>query len=133
MKTSKRIAIAGLSLAILGIIAWEAHFHGTTDPRDLQYIGWKIGIFPFDPDRALGTMILDTHRDKIVLGKTEDELKAQFVYVRAVSADDAHYKDCFKYFGHSAGGRLLTLRDTDWVVLMKNDHVAALTLAKGGC
>lgn len=105
-------------------------FHGPNDTKDLRYQGWRLGIFPFDLDQATSTMIADAHRDDLVIGKTKEELIRKFGYLTPLDQASQYIKYC--YFNSPYYGKLvLILRNSEWMVIMKNDRAEELVLVEG--
>jgi hypothetical protein len=53
------------------------------DPRNIHYILWKHGLNRnMNLDIAMAAFYLDTDRDRLIRGATEDQLKNRFGYVR---------------------------------------------------
>lgn len=74
------IILVGSLLAFVG--AWQAEYP-QGEAKNLRYILWKRGLFPMDLDRAAYTMIGDAERNKLVIGKTEEQLRKRFGYLLA--------------------------------------------------
>ncbi len=130
MRKLVRCFLMIVGVLVLSIGIWESIYHDA-DKKDLRYIGWKHGIYPLDPDNALETMVGDGHRDDLVLGKTEIELIKKFGYVTPLSqADDSYYGFCFRTSGRPSQPAL-RLRNSNWMVLMKNGRAEDLVLLKG--
>ena len=117
-----------LVAVVIGV--WWATYPGPDDPKGFIYIGWRLGLPTMDQDRALETMVGDIHRDDLVIGKTRDELINKFGYVTTIDRASGYVKYCYTNSPYS-GKQVLILRNSNWMVVMKNDRVADLVLAKG--
>jgi hypothetical protein len=117
-------------LIFLGVALWEALFHGPNDTKDLRYQGWRLGIYPFSLDQATSTMILDVHRDDLVIGKTRGELVKRFGYVISLDQASDYIKYCYSNSDYR-GKQVLFLRKSNWQVVMKNGRAEELVLVKG--
>ena len=76
-----RILILALAVAFLTVAAWMLTYPSAGDPKNLRYVFWKAGVYKLDPDVATETMIGDSARDRIVVGKSEVQLKDLFGYL----------------------------------------------------
>src|SRR5271169_6386793 len=93
-------AIILFAIVVFG--SWWATYPGPDDPKGFEYIGWRLGLPTLDPDRALGTMIGDVHRDGLVIGKTKGELVKRFGYVTTLEEASTYVKYCYfnsPYYG----------------------------------
>jgi hypothetical protein len=126
-----KILGAFILLAIIVFGGWWAKYPGD-DPKGLLYIGWRIGLPTLDPDRALGTMVGDTHKDALVIGKTKDELIRKFGYVTSLDDPSSQYvKFCYDHIDYYRGKQVLILRRSNWMVVMKDGRAVELVLVKG--
>jgi hypothetical protein len=118
-------------LAIVILVGWWALYPGPDDPKGFMYIGWRLGLPTIDQDRALGTMVGDVHRETLVIGKTKAELIKKFGYVTPISqTDDGYYGFCYRSSGRPSQPALM-LRNSNWMVLMKDGRAIDLVLLKG--
>jgi hypothetical protein len=129
MRKLVRILLMIVGVLILSVGVWELLYH-SADPKDLRYKGWKLGIYPMDPDSALETMVGDVHRDDLVIGKTEAELIKKFGYVTPMSQADEYNDYCYRTSGRPLQPALI-LRKSGWIVLMKDGRAEELVLFKG--
>ena len=105
-------------------------FHGPGEPKDLRYLGWKLGVYPQNVDEALDTMIADSHRDNLVLGKTKEQLIKRFGFVSSVSEADEYVNYCYDNSQYR-GKPVLFLRKSHWMVSLENGRANILVLVKG--
>ena len=75
--------ILALAVAFLTVAAWMLTYPSAGDPKNLRYVFWKAGVYKLDPDVVTETMIGDSDRDRIVVGKSEVQLKDLFGYLVA--------------------------------------------------
>ena len=125
-----RLILAGVSVVLLGLVFWQALYHGPDEPKDLRYQAWKLGLYSMDLDKATSTMVGDIYPDRLVMGRTEAELAKRFGYVTGVENASEYVRYCYfnsPYYGKEA----LILRHSNWMVLMKNGRVLRLILVKG--
>jgi hypothetical protein len=59
------------------------------DPKNIKYVLWKHGLYKMDLDLATEVMVGDPHRESLVIGKTEAQLKKRFGYL--LTPDEASF------------------------------------------
>lgn len=124
-----RWLVAAAVIVVVGIAGWQLVVVGADDPRDLRYQAWKLGLYPLKLDAALNIMINDSHRDALVVGKTNEELDRRFGSVSPVPGN-TYVKYCYENSPHR-GTSVLFIRNSNWMVLMKDRIADGLVLAKG--
>jgi hypothetical protein len=124
-KWIKRVAFAllfvtGGMLLTLGV--WVATYPDAGDPKNIRYVLWTHGLNKgMNLDDALGAMTGDVHRDKLVLGLSEAQLASRFGYVKQISKDQYCYAEYSGYRGGTTTGeKAIFLRDSAWMVILKN-------------
>jgi hypothetical protein len=85
-----RIAVIVLVFALVFLAGWLLMYPSSGDPKNIKYVLWKAGLYKMNPDVALATMIGDADRDKLVLGKTKEQLSNQFGFL-LLPADASPY------------------------------------------
>jgi hypothetical protein len=121
----KRLVLA-LCLVTLGALLtiglWIAAYPDAGDPKNIKYVLWTHGLNKsMNLDDALGAMTGDVHRDKYVLGLSEAQLAGRFGYVRQISVDRYCYAEYSGYRGGTTTGeKAIFLRDSAWMVILKN-------------
>jgi hypothetical protein len=113
---------------VLGL--WEATYPGIDDPKNIHYLLWKSGFASIDLDRALGTMTHDAHSESLVLGKSEDELRKRFGYLRSLDEASSYLRNCYQG-SYWNGQRVMFLRNSWYMVVFKNGKATDLVLVKG--
>jgi len=125
-----RIVVGTVLVLVLGLAFWQVLYHSPGDRKDLRYQAWKLGLYPMDLDEATSTMVGDIYPDRLVVGKTEEELIKKFGYVTTLENASEYVKYC--YFNSPYNGKqVLILRKSDWMVLMKDGRATDLILVKG--
>jgi len=71
----RRTLILALVLIFAFVLVWTLTYPSDNDPKNIKYVLWKNGLYPMNPDTAMGTMIGDAGRDKLVIGKTKNQLQ----------------------------------------------------------
>jgi hypothetical protein len=120
---------AALIVTVSGLAGWQFLIVGPGDPRDLRYEAWKLGVYPLRIDYAVGMMIEDPRRDSVVIGKTKEQLVSRFGFVSSTPGND-YVRYCYDNSPYR-GKSLLFIRNSNWMVLMKDGVANGLVLAKG--
>lgn len=140
----RRVVFALLFIAVGVVLVWLGAYPDEGDPRNIQYVLWKHGLNKnMDLDKALFAMVRDVSRERQVQGLTKDQLKARFGYVRTLAEVTPYYRACYfspGVFSQGDAGRAeiaaksedaFFLRDSPWMVVMKNGKAVDLVLCKG--
>ena len=125
-----RFIVDGILLVLLAVLGWESLYYGPYDHKDLRYQCWKLGLFPLKIDDALETMVVDPRRDTLVLGKTKEQLVREFGYVSSIGDSNSYMKYCYDNSPYPLGS-VLVIRNSNWMVVMKDGQAINLVLAKG--
>jgi len=70
-KSFARITTLVLTLSVFAVIGWTLTYPSESDPKNIKYVLWKIGLYRMNLDAAAGTMIGDGNSEKLVIGKTK--------------------------------------------------------------
>ena len=105
-------------------------YPSSSDPKNLTYVLWKAGIYRLDPDIATGTMIGDGGRDRMVVGKTRQQLRDRFGYLVKPSDASPYLRSCYENSGWKNGDALF-IRKSPWMVVFSGDIATNLILIKG--
>ena len=81
-------------------------------------------------DIATGTMIADASRNKLVVGKTEAELRSKFGYLVTLSDASQYLRSCYQSSPWK-DRKVLFIRRSPWMVLFDGDKATQLVLIKG--
>ena len=140
----RRVVLALFLLAVGVVLVWLGAYPDEGDPRNIHYVLWKHGLNKnMDLDNALFAMVRDVSRERQVQGLTKDQLKARFGYVRTLAEVTPYYRACYfspGVFTQKDADRAeiaaksedaFFLRDSPWMVLMKNGKAVDLVLCKG--
>jgi hypothetical protein len=122
------IAIGALTVAFLAL--WQAAYPSWADPKNPQYVAWKLGILPMNLDHVMETMVGDFRSTDLVIGKTQDELIKRFGYVTSLDEASRYYKFCYSTSDYK-GKQVLFLRRSNWMVVMQDGRAVGLVLMKG--
>jgi hypothetical protein len=146
----RRIAFAAFFTGVGAILSWLVFYTwlGTypddVDPRNIYYVLWKHGLNNnMNLDSPLAAMSRDVRPERRVEGLTKDQLKARFGYIRTLGEVTPYYQACYftpRAFtlGNVSRAEIATksedaffLRDSPWMVVMKNGKAVDLVLCKG--
>ncbi|MBB5057568.1 hypothetical protein HDF16_002274 [Granulicella aggregans] len=108
---------------------WHLIYPGYYDPKSIAYLGWKFHVLPMEPVRALNTMTHGPNSDRLVLGKSRQQLQQRFGFVRTVDQVSPYLRDYCA--AARPGADLLFLNSSDWMVVMQRDRAVELVLCKG--
>jgi len=115
-------------MIILAIGAWYLTYPGA-DPKSLKYVMWKAGLYKMDPDLAVSIMVGDNQRDKLVVGKTKEQLRNRFGELLPLSDVSQYYRDGYNLYW--AGKDVLFIRNSPWMIVFDHDRATNLILMKG--
>jgi hypothetical protein len=121
-----------LTLAILLSVAggWTLTYPSATDPKNIQYVLWKAGLWNLDIEQATTTMIADRARDRLVVGKTRMQLQARFGSLVEPISVSPYLRSCYRNSSW-AGRHVLFIAGSSWMVVFNGDRATALVLIKG--
>jgi hypothetical protein len=145
MKIWLRRAVIGCCLVGLGVllsygffIGWVKRYPLDYDPKNVEYVLWKHGLNQnMNLDHAVGGMTHDTWAVRLVEGKSKEELKSRFGFIRTLKEARPYDQLCFTNgsFGErgipAAGKEVVFLRDSDWMVILDREKAVDLVLCKG--
>jgi hypothetical protein len=114
--------------AALGI-GWSVTYP-PGDPKNLAYVMWKAGLVSIDLDRAADTMVGDSHRDELVVGKTKTQLEKKFGDLRSRDEVTSYLRECSQAPPWK-DRNVLFIRRSLWMVVFDHDMATQLVLMKG--
>lgn len=130
---TKSFARSGILILVFlsaTVLVWVLSYPSESDPKNIKYVLWKHGLYPMDPDRAVGTMIGDKGREKLVLGKRKTDLERRFGYLKAPADATPYMKGCYLESPWKEQD-VLVIRDVPWMVLFSGGRAVDLRLCKG--
>jgi hypothetical protein len=125
-----RILAVTLAVAVLAVGGWISTYPSSSDPKNLTYVLWRAGIYRLDPDIATGTTISDGGRDRLVVGKTKQQLRDRFGYLVKPSDASPYLRNCYENSSWKNGDALF-IRKSPWMVVFSGDIATNLILMKG--
>lgn len=144
----KRLGVAGALVALVvcavvgpriftqlwtrAVFAYSDWRYNPGDPRNIHYILWKRGLNGnMSLDTAMAAFYLDTDRDQLIRGATEEQLKTRFGYVRRLEQVSPYYQQCLGQSSTLKGRTAVFLRDTPFMVVMDHQKGSEVILCKG--
>jgi hypothetical protein len=123
-----RIPVTVTLMVVLAMGAWCFTYPGP-DPKSVKYVMWKAGLYKMDPDLAVSIMVGDPGRDKLVVGKTKEQLRKRFGQLLTLGQVSQYYKD--GYDRSWSGKDVLFIKNSAWMVVFDQDTATNLVLMKG--
>lgn len=124
-----RIVVVIVFIAVLAIGGWSLSYPGD-DPKGIKYVAWKAGLCKMDPDLAVGIMVGDANRDRLVVGKTKEQLRRRFGDLLTLEEAPEYYRQ-----GHDdsawKNSDVLFIRNSPWMIVFDGDRATRLILMKG--
>jgi hypothetical protein len=117
---------------VVFLAGWMIVYRSPYDPKNVGYILWKSGLYKIDLDVATETMVGDTGRFKLVIGKTPAELRRGFGFLLEPSQASQYLRGCYQSSPWK-DRKVLFIRKSPWMVVFTDDKATDLVLVKGGC
>jgi hypothetical protein len=132
MTPTTGLRIVAMFLAVLLVITgvWLALYPQDSDPKNIKYVLWKNGLYRMNLDMATGTMIGDNHRNELVLGKSEEDLRKRFGYLTLPADASPYLRNCYADLSWK-GMKVMFIRSSPWMIVFRDDKAAELVLIKG--
>ena len=111
------------------LLGWVL-LYPSPDPKNMNYVLLKAGFHTMDPETAAGIMVGDVHSEKLVLGKTREQLRSRFGYLTTLAQASAYLQGCYLSSGRR-GEEVLFIRTTQWMIVFDADRATDLVLCKG--
>ena len=119
-----------LAFSIAAVLGWALTYPSESDPQNIKYVLWKIGLYRMNLDTATGTMIGDTSREKLVVGKTKSQLQERFDYLSTPADVSPYLRGCYQNSSWKNRDALF-IRKSQWMVVFDGDRATELVLIKG--
>jgi hypothetical protein len=129
----------GVVLSLYVLTTWAETYPDKVDPKNSYYVLWKHGLNNnMDIDSALVAMSHDVWPGRQVQALTGEQLKNRFGYIRTLDEATPYLRLCYSSPGAAGqaetGGKkedAVFLRDSPWMVVLKNEKAVDLILCKG--
>ena len=126
---AKTVALA-LTFFIAIIIGWTVTYPSDSDPKNIKYVLWKNGLYGMNLDTAIGAMIDDASREKLVVGKTRTQLRERFGYLSTPADVSPYLRGSYQDSAWKDRDALF-IRKSPWMVILDGDKATQLVLIKG--
>ena len=116
---------------------WLKSYPNADDPKNIDYVLWKYGLNAnMNLDAALSAITHDSWPVRRVAGLSKRQLRDRFGFIRSFDETTpcGQPKDLVEVFGlgpYFGAAEAITLRDSNWVVLLKNGIAVDLLICKG--
>lgn len=126
-----RMSSSVISAAILAIliVGWLI-MYPSPDPKSITYVLWKADLYALNRDEATGMMIADPNRDKLVVGKTKEQLQDKFGSLLSLANASPYLRECYQNSSWKDRD-VLFIGQSSWMVIFEGDKATNLVLAKG--
>jgi hypothetical protein len=129
-KVAWATALVVLAFFVVAFVGWGLTYPSDGDPKNIKYVLWKTGLYRMNLDLVTGTMIGDSGREKLVVGKTKSQLRERFGYLLPPAEASPYLRGCYQ--NSSWKNRdVQFIRKSPWMVVFDGDKVAELILVKG--
>jgi len=112
------------------VVLWALTYPSESDSKNIKYVLWKHDLYRMNLDTAVGTMIGDISREKLVIGKSKTQLQRKFGYLTTPSDAHPYMKSCYLESPWK-GQDVLLIRNGPWIVLFSGENAVDLRLCKG--
>lgn len=128
-KPVKLTLVVILGLSILFAAGWVSTYT-SRDPKNLQYILWKAGVYKLDLSSATDTMIGDANSDKLVVGKTKAQIEKRFGPLLTPEQATPYLRGCWQDSDWK-NKVVFFIENSPWMVVFDGDKATDLVLIKG--
>lgn len=118
-----------LGVVVLFFGGW-ALTYPSPDPKSIKYVLWKADLYRLNLDEAIGTMVGDRNRDKLVVGKTKAQLRDKFGSLLSPADASPYLRGCYQNSAWKDRG-VLFIGQSSWMVVFDGDKATNLVLVKG--
>ena len=102
----------------------------STDPHSIKYVLWKDDLYTMNLEEATATMVGDSNRDKLVVGKRKDQLRDKFGSLLSPADASRYLRECYRN-SEWKGRDVLFIGQSSWMVVFDGDKATKLVLVKG--
>lgn len=124
-----RILTGVFAVVFVFVAAW-ALTYPNGDPKNIKYVLWKAGIYRMNLDTAAYTMIGDSGRNKLVVGKSREQLRNKFGYLVTPANASQYLRGCYQNSDWK-NKEVLFLRQSPFMVVFDGNRATDLVLVKG--
>jgi hypothetical protein len=124
-----RMPISVIIVVVVFFGGW-ALMYPSPDPKNIKYVLWKTDLYRLNFDEATGTMVGDSNRDKLVVGKTKTQLRDKFGSLLSPAEASPYLRGCYQNSSWKDKD-VLFIRRSSWMVVFDGDKATNLVLVKG--
>jgi len=128
----KRIALipacVAAALAVF-LVGWVL-MYPQPDPKNIKYVLWKANLYPLNIKVVTGTMVGDRSPEKLVVGKTKQQLRDKFGSLLPAADVSSYLQDCYRN-SNWRDRDVLFIGHSWWMVVFDGDRATNLVLVKG--
>jgi hypothetical protein len=125
-----RIVIVMFALVAICVGGWALMYPSSSDPRNIKYVLWKAGFYEVSLDVATGAMVGDPNRDKLVVGKTNAQLRNKFGLLLSPAEASPYLRGCYQNSSWK-NKAVVFIGQSSWMVVFDGDKATNLVLIKG--
>jgi len=85
-------------------------------PKSIEYNLWKVNLYRMDPHSAAVAMTGDANRNKLVLGKTKEQLRHKFGNLQTLDQVSQYYRDGHDAYRNDAD--VLFIGNGPWMIVL---------------
>ncbi len=128
MKRAAYSALVLIATLAAAAGAWYALHPKPQDPKNIGYVLWKHGLNPYEnTDDALDAMMHDGFAGRLVVGHSEDEVRAKFGYLLTPAQRGWVFQPCDNV---AQSKKALFLRDSLFLVTFSHGKADELILMR---
>jgi hypothetical protein len=124
-----RILTGVFAVVFVFVAAWVLTYPNG-DPKNIKYVLWKAGVYRMNLDTAADTMIGDSGRNKLVVGRSKDQLRDKFGYLVTPANASQYLRGCYQNSDWRSK-EVLFIRQSPFMVVFDGDRATDLVLVKG--
>lgn len=120
---------SGIAVALVMFFGGWVLMYPSPDPKNIKYVLWKADLYKLNVGEAAGTMVGDRNPDKLVVGKTKEQLRDKFGSLLPASSASSLLQDCY----HNSDWKnrdVLFIGHSWWMVVLNGDKATNLVLMK---
>jgi len=127
------IAVATFGLVVAVFVGgWIITYPSPADPKNIGYVLWKAGVYRMNLDEVTEAMVGDgdPEKNRLVIGKTESELRKKFGFLLEPFQVSPYLRGCYQSSAWK-DRKVLFIRKSPWMVVFTDGKATDLVLVKG--
>ncbi len=125
-----RVVIFLLALLFACIGGWALMYPSSSNPKNIKYVLWKVGLYRVNLEVATTAMIGDPGREKLVVGKTKAQLRGRFGRLVTLAEASPYLRGCYQNSFWKERD-VMFIGQSPWMVVLDDDKATNLVLIKG--